>query len=995
VAVCAQCGRESPEEFGFCPACGAPLAPAAAPREVRKVVTVLFCDLTGSTSLGDRTDPETLRALMNRYYDAARAVLERHGGTVEKFVGDAVMAVFGIPVASEDDALRAVRAAVELRQGVQGLGLEARIGVNTGQVVAGEGDTLVTGDAVNVSARLEQAAAPGEILLGDETARLIRDAVEVEAVSLSVKGKPQAVAAHRLLALDTKAAGRARHLERPMVGRERERGRLRTEFADAATGSTCRLFTLIGPAGVGKSRLVADFLEHVDDSARVARGRALSYGEGITYWPLVEILIQLGLDPDEAIRATPADTQLATRALLEQLAEEQPLVLVLDDLQWAESPMLDLVEHVADWSRDAPIFLLCVARPELLDLRPGWGGGKVNAASVLLEPLDQSHAATLVEELLAGAELEVGVRERILETAEGNPLFLEELTTFAREADGAVEVPATIHAVLQARLDGLDEPERSVIERGAVEGKVFHRGAVTALAPEPQREDVPIRLLSLVRKELVRPDRTQIAGDDAFRFRHLLIRDTAYEALPKATRADLHERFADWLAAHGELIELDEIVGYHLEQAARYLRELDAAEPRARELAVRAAERLGAAGRAAFGREDHHATRNLLGRAVSVLPPGADRRRLIPDLVDAKLLAADTVGLVELVDELAEGDEREQAIADVLRAHVEFSSGGGRELRELEDVVRSARTALETARDEMGVIRAERLLAQLAWGLAHAAESHRYVLIVHDRLRRLGSTVYQSEIVKAALVTAVFSGRRLEEIRQVFDELNREAEEAGPLLAAALRAARARFDYNAGAISADEVITAIESEAELLHQTGSRVEAIISRNYLCLVAWMEGDDVANEARSRRQVLDYEELGDRMYLANALAQWAQSLCRLGDVETALRAIERGRSLARPDDVADQAALYAAEAHTAALEGEQERAFALLERGREALEGVDMVMLVEGFEYREAQVRLALGDVDAARLTLERLRDATGARGQVRWADAYQRDLAALG
>ncbi len=375
MATCAQCGTESPDDFGFCPSCGAAFTVAARPREVRKVVTIVFCDLTGSTAIGDRTDPEPLRALLTRYYEGARIVLERHGGTVEKFVGDAVMAVFGIPVSSENDALRAVRAAVELHRSVHDLGLEARIGVNTGEVVAGEGDTLVTGDAVNVTARLEQAAGPGEMLLGEETLRLVRDAVVTERVELVLKGKPDPVVAYRLVSLDPAAAGLARRMDRPLVGRERERARLSTDFADAVASRTCRLFTLIGPAGVGKSRLVADFLEHIGEGATVARGRALSYGEGITYWPLVELLLQLGVDPEEGIRSSPADTQLASRALLERVAEAQPLVLVLDDLQWAEAPLLDLVEHLADWAREAPIFLLCIARPELLDVRPGWGGG--------------------------------------------------------------------------------------------------------------------------------------------------------------------------------------------------------------------------------------------------------------------------------------------------------------------------------------------------------------------------------------------------------------------------------------------------------------------------------------------------------------------------------------------------------------------------------------------------------------------------------------------
>ena len=481
--VCATCGRESPDDFGFCPGCGAALTAVPA-REVRKVVTVLFCDLTGSTAIGERTDPEALRALMNRYYDTARGVLERHGGTVEKFVGDAVMAVFGIPVASEDDALRATRAAVELRDVVQELGLDARIGVNTGAVVAGEGDTLVTGDAVNVAARLEQAAGAGEILLGEDTLRLVRDAVTTEPLELTLKGKSGSVPAYRLQALDAQGVGLARRLERPMIGRERERARLRSDFDDVVATSGCRLFTLIGPAGIGKSRLVADFLEHVvDGSATVAGGRALSYGEGITYWPLVEMLVHLGIEPSEAIRSSPAETQLATRALLEERARDRPLVLVMDDLHWAEEPMLDLVEHVVDWSRAAPILVLCVARPELLDVRPGWGGGKLNATSILLEPLADAEARRLADGLLADLELDGETRARILATAQGNPLFLEEMAALAREADGTVDVPPTIRALLQARLDALNHDERVVVDRGAVEGQVFHRGAVTALAP--------------------------------------------------------------------------------------------------------------------------------------------------------------------------------------------------------------------------------------------------------------------------------------------------------------------------------------------------------------------------------------------------------------------------------------------------------------------------------------------------------------------------------
>ena len=954
---------------------------------------MLFCDLTGSTAIGDRTDPEALRALMNRYYDAARIVLERHGGTVEKFVGDAVMAVFGIPVATEDDALRATRAAVELRDVVHELGLQARIGVNTGAVVAGEGGTLVTGDAVNVAARLEQAAGAGEILLGDDTLRLVRDAVSTEALELSLKGKPDAVPAHRLVDLDASAVGVARQLQRPMVGRSRERDRLRADFADVVAGRTCRLFTLIGSAGIGKSRLVADFLGHVAGQATVARGRALSYGEGITYWPLVEMLIQLGIEPSDAIRSSPAETQLSTRALLEQQAAEQPLVLVVDDLHWAEPPMLDLVEHVADWSRSAPILLLCLARPELLDVRPGWAGGKLNATSVLLEPLAGPEADLLAAELFVGVDLDEVTRTRIVSTADGNPLFLEEMAALARDARGNVDVPPTIQALLQARLDTLNHDERIVIERGSVEGQVFHRSAVTALAPATPGVDVHQQLGALVRKELVRPEQALIVGDDAYRFRHLLIRDTAYEGLPKAVRAELHEAFADWLESNARLVEQDEIVGYHLEQAARYRTELDPDDAGAVELAQRAAERLGAAGISAFDRTDLHATRNLLNRARALVDEGALRRRLIPPLVDARLEVVDVEGLTELVGELDRGDERDRATAAPLRALVDPASGSSRSFAELEADVDAAQPILERAGDWMGAARCERARAQLAWAECRATKSHRAMLRCLEYLRRAGSTAWQGDLITMIPASAVFAGLPVSEVRAISDALERGATDAGPLLAESFHAARARLDCMAGLLGIEEARAAVIGYSELLRQIGSDLEAEHSSGILAGFARFEGPE-EHERVARRKVERYEALGDRMYLANVLADWAEALCGVGDAEKALEVVARGRALARADDIADAAGLNMSEAYARALVGDRERAEGLIQQTHEMLSDVDMALVVESVQHLEASTRTALGDVDEARAILDGLIADAERRGFVRFADLYRRELAAL-
>jgi class 3 adenylate cyclase len=537
VAACPTCGVENRDEARFCDACGAPLAAEPA-REARKTVTILFCDVTGSTELGEQLDPESLRRVMARYFEVAKDVIERHGGAVEKFIGDAVMAVFGVPAVHEDDALRAVRAAADLREALgdlnaelaeaYGTRLELRTGVNTGEVVTGTEERLATGDSVNVAARLEQAAEPGEVLLGGETLRLVKDAVEVEPIPpLALKGKAEPVPAFRLLGVIAGVPEAVRQTV-PMVGRERQQNLLDDAFANVVGERSCHLFTILGTAGVGKSRLVSEFLASLE-GATVIGGRCLSYGEGISYWPVTsavkellgpapdEVLAELGfetataraLDPilgRQTLASSPEEIAWAVRKLFEAAAARGPLVVVFDDLHWGEPVFLDLVEHIADFSRDAPILLLCMARPELLDRRSAWGGGKLNASNVLLEPLSSDETQQLIERLPAGALIDAGLRERILESAGGNPLFVGEmLAMLADRGDGngsaAIAVPPTIQALLASRLDQLDDAERRVLERGAVEGQVFHRGAVVALAPEEGQVDG--RLMKLVRKDLV------------------------------------------------------------------------------------------------------------------------------------------------------------------------------------------------------------------------------------------------------------------------------------------------------------------------------------------------------------------------------------------------------------------------------------------------------------------------------------------------------------
>jgi class 3 adenylate cyclase len=412
VLICPSCGEENSDRARFCQKCATPLTEPERISETRKVVTIVFADVTGSTALGERLDPEALRRVMGRYFEQMSAVIERHGGTVEKFIGDAVMAVFGIPQLHEDDALRAVRSAEGMRKALgalnadlerdHGVGVAARIGVNTGEVVTGDSGTdqrLVTGDAVNVAARLEQAAAAGEVLLGDPTYRLVKDAVEIEPVeALELKGKSERVAAYRLVRVLEAPEGHARHLDSPMVGRAKEHELLERALAHAVSERTSHLFTLLGPAGVGKSRLVQEFLSGTGATARVLRGRCLSYGDGITFFPLAEIVEEAaGISRDDDLEtarskvrallvgADDADRIVSlvgsllawggesgaseeafwgVRKLLERLASDQPVVVVFDDIHWAEPTLLDLIEHLADWTRDAALLLLCVARPD-------------------------------------------------------------------------------------------------------------------------------------------------------------------------------------------------------------------------------------------------------------------------------------------------------------------------------------------------------------------------------------------------------------------------------------------------------------------------------------------------------------------------------------------------------------------------------------------------------------------------------------------------------
>ena len=959
---------------------------APRPRELRKTVTVVFSDVTGSTAIGERLDPESLRRVMARYFEAMKQVIESHGGTVEKFIGDAVMAVFGVPVLHEDDALRAIRAAWEMREALgqlneelardYGTTLELRIGVNTGEVVTGTEERLATGDAVNVAARLEQAAQPGEILLGEETLRLTRDAIQTGLLApLELKGKAEPVAAYRLQAVREGAPAVERHLEAPIVGRETELRRLRDAFEQALRDRSCQLFTILGAAGVGKSRLVYEFLASLDE-ATVVRGRCLSYGEGISYWPVVEVLKQLeprlpeliedelvltvvrSLLGGEEVSSSSEEIAWAFRKVLEAAAAERLLVCVFDDVHWGEETFLELVEHIADLSRDAPILLLCMARPDLLDRRPHWGGGKLNATTVLLEPLSAAETGELIERLLGDATIEAQLRQRIGDAAEGNPLFAEEMVAMLRDSpDGDVAVPPTIQALLAARLDQLEPSERGVLERGSVEGRVFHRGAVQALAPEESQ--VTARLTSLVRKELVRPDKPQLPGEDAYRFRHLLIRDAAYEALPKAARAELHARFAAWLEERGgDLVELDEILGYHLEQAHRYRAELGPLDEEGRTLGHRAAERLvAAARRAAAARGDLPAAANLFERASSLLPTDdALRLRAQPELAEAlietgALARADEVLQQAIATAPQAGDEGVEARAllarGLLRLQTDPALGNEAVRADIERLI----AVFERLGDDQGLAHAWLGLGKVRMWLGACeagAEAFTRALVFAERAgerrERRHALVWLLLAYTFGPLPAEEGSRRVEEIRRDPDG-GVEVEAMALISAAAFNAMQGRFEE-----ARREMMAGRSIYRELGHALDWAGSAMLAGR----VELLADDPAAAEQELREGYETLERLGETGYLSTVVALLAEAARAQGRLEEAVQLSEASERASARDDFDSQGAWRNARARALAQQG------ALAEAERLARESVALLEPTD-FLINRAESHSALAEV----------------------------------
>ncbi len=992
-------------------------------REVRKTVTALFLDARIASAQRRSVDPEALRRVTRRTLELVRAAVDPHAGVLETVAGTAVTVVFGLPAVHEDDALRAVRAAVDVRERLSTLSAELEaegvldldfsIGIGTGEVVAGAAADGIgaVGEPLTRSSALAQAAEPRAIVIDEPTHRLLRDAVLTE----------PADDAWRVVDMLSGTDVPARRLTSPMVGRERERRRLRDAFDQADGDHSCQLFSVLGLAGVGKSRLVQEFLAEVADRALVAPGRCLPYGEGITFWPLLEALKEavgfgdgdspdavvqklrfvLGDAPDSDLAARHVaaligfgddmsvsaaggeDGFAATRTLVEALARDRPLVLVLDDIHWGETTFLDLVEYLADSLRDSPVLLICMARPELLDVRRGWGGGKVNATSVLLEPLSDDECERLIENLVGGANVAEEVAGRITEAAEGNPLFVEEMLSMLID-DGllvrsnghwsataqlaSAPVPPTIQALLAARLDQLDPDERMVIERASVEGKVFHEGSVSELAPPSLRKSVGGHLQELVRKELVRPYRPDFAAEHAFRFRHLMIRDAAYDSIPKATRAELHETFARWLEDKtGERTTgYEEIIGYHLEQAFRYRAELGQSDEATKALAQEAAARLGAAGSRAFVRRDAQAAIGLMSRAVALMPPDDHARiDLVPNVRVVQGLSGDLSWAEGVLAETAAaaaaaGDRRLEAHAVVQFAFLRLFTQPDVAAAELLDVAAQAIAAFEELGDELGLARAWRLTAQAHYlgrdaGLCADASTRAL-----EHARRAGDQLEKREIVEWLCVSLMLGPAPAAEAAARCETLLDEVE-GDPILEPTILAVLGNARAMQGQV--DQAHALLERWRRGVTEFGDSIW-LFAINFGWVM--LAGDPVAAEQELRPGYEALGRLGEKSHFSSVAALLARAVCAQGRYDEAERLTHESEEAARPNDIHSHILWRTARSQVLAQRQELDRAEQL---------GVEAVSFAATTDFLDSHAD-ALMNLAELRLLAGRQREAAG-------------------
>ncbi len=895
----------------------------------RKLLTILFVDLVDSTRMVTGADPEVVRRRVTGFIEHASNCIAAHGGTVRNLAGDALMAAFGIPQTHEDDAERAVRAGLSILEAVRDLDLEARVGVEAGEVVTDENDTtFATGEAINIAVRLQQAADPGQLLIGPAVYRLTVGRVEVEDVGpVALKGIDRQIWAWHVTQAVTGLLPQHTN-ESPLVGREEELELLQNTFSRVARDSRAHLFTVYGEPGVGKSRLAREFVESLE-GVTVLAGRSLPYGEGITYWPLAEMVkVAAGITDDdpvreamEKLRACCEDEAIAdllalasgvleavegersqqeiawaAREWAEKLADAQPLILVFEDIHWAEEPLLELIEHLAEWVRDAPLLLLCLARPELLDIRSGWGGGRLRATALEVGPLVPRESEELIEALSDGRPMNTPARELLVEKTGGNPLFLEETIRMLLEQDGgeglAERIPDTVQALIAARIDRLNAAEKTILQRAAVIGRVFWGGAIAHLAPELENMEELLEDL-LQRDFLLLNPRSSISGETAYRFKHELIREVAYGGLSKSARAEHHRRLSTWLRdrAGDELIENR---AYHLERAASLLAELDGSAPA--ELAGEAAAALELAGKRALAREDNRSARKLLLRSVE-LEPTLDRRfkaaRAAWRLTDIPVVSVEMETVRAAAREA--GEHRIEARALIALAEVALYRDG--DVDRSEELGGQALSLLDASDDE-GRYDALEILAMVGWWIGDLGKVEKYAREMLEIGQRTGRKNLESQatIELASIYEVQLDDEKVDPLLERAAQL---AEESGSLVARA-HACYVQGDRHLRRHELDEAEAALESARELFSESGAASSIARTLNHLALVATKKGDLARAERLLREAARTLTPLEDRGVLVEIQRALAEVLLEQGKVDEAERWALAARQTVTPQD-----------------------------------------------------------------------------------------------
>lgn len=962
---CTSCEARLPTDARFCPSCGSPRAPASQMTEERKVVTVIFCDLVGSTELSGRLDPETMRSITLRYFDLMRQQIEPHGGTIEKFIGDAVMAVFGVPVMHEDDARRALAAALDMLDALADLNdgltrdfnisLDVRIGVNTGEVVAATDvsmrQALVSGEVVNVAARLQQSASAGEVLVGPETLVAAGAAIlSEEAGALLLKGKTDPVAAHRLLGMRPDEPELSRRFDTPFVGREAELAMLRL-ILERVAGQGCRLVALYGDAGIGKTRLLREWLAGTPAGTVLAGiGRCRTYGDTGTLTPVAEALRQLldatdgsqepgtgralevlrgGLLKDGTPTPSLEDTCKAVGDVLASLATEHPVVLAIDDCHWARPDLLDLLCRLVADLDGSRVLVICAGRPELLDLMPEWAGAYATAISV--PPLTAAESAVLAAGLVEVSAHGAGAPARIVDRAEGNPLHLEQLLATLAEGGEPDRLPLTVHALLAARIDALSPPERTMLGLAAVVGREFDVGQVCELAGTVNRAgdgprgepELRHALRGLVRRRMVEPFRGPRHGAASYRFTSGLIQEVAYNGMSVKGRAECHEHLADLLAARGSGSHAG-VIGGHLERAYQCRTRLGLLGGHTERLRRRATALLQSAGSGALSSCDLFWAEDLLRRAVELSPRGeggwataaqrlAEVRLALGDLAEGRRLMKDVLAAAT-----AAGDHVAAAHARLHLAPLDPGLGLGTPA----EVAREAFRVFESEGDDLGLARARvRIAQEQQFNGRHRAAERLLTSALRDAMRAgaeqeramalgaIGVSLWLGPTPAAAAVARCrdLLGAHGADRRTVRATLN------CPL--AVLLALQGRFE---------EATACLAVAAPLARELGYAEAAAFIPIFTAAVESLAGRQERAEDLLREAVAACQRSGDAGMLGGASRDLARVLLDRGDEREALVHAERSAGILPP---ADAAGLSGLRARMAALRGEPDTAMAL--------------------------------------------------------------------